>query len=79
MNGSFGAMLEILGRRTRAFSEWAPIVVGIGAATGNVLFRQETSSLTQDAHVVAVLLLSMVAGMAVAGALVKSSKAAARP
>jgi hypothetical protein len=73
-----GATVEILAHRARGFSAGAPIVVGVGVAIGNILFRQETSSLRQDAHEVAVLLLSMVAGMAAAGAWVKSSKTAAR-
>ena len=67
---SFGAMLEILGRRTRGFSAGAPVVVAVGVAIGSVLFRQETSSLTQDVHAGAVTALSMVLGMAAGGVLV---------
>ena len=66
-----GASLEILGRRVRGFWEWAPIVIGVGVSIGNIVFRQDTSSLTQDAHDAAEKMLSMVLGMAAGGVLVK--------
>ncbi|HEX6943277.1 MAG TPA: hypothetical protein VF128_10145 [Gemmatimonadaceae bacterium] len=73
-----GASLEILGRRVRGFWEWAPIVIGVGIAIGNTVFRQETSSLAQDAHDVAEKMLSMVLGMAAGGVVVKDVTSATR-